>query len=76
MDGAKGAHELVIVEMLGEVERERDVELVRMLFAECGDVGAFESPIGDAVRVAPALGRPRERFGKVDADILANPGRR
>src|SRR5260221_7285399 len=42
VDGPEDAHELVVVDVLREVQREGGVELIRVLCTECHDVGALE----------------------------------
>ena len=74
VDGAEDLHELVVVDVLGEVQRERGVEVAGVPGAEGGEVGAVKRPVPDAERVSPALRGAHERLGEVDADILANAG--
>ncbi len=74
MNGAEDAQELVVVDVLREVQRERGVEVIRVPRAECHHVGAVERPVADAACVSPALRRAHEGLGEIDADILADPG--
>src|SRR4029077_4718240 len=74
MDGAEDAQELIVVDVLREIQRERGVEPARMLRTESDDVGAVERCVRDAECVPPALRRAHEFLGEVDADVLADVG--
>ena len=74
MDGAEDAQELVVVDVLGEVQRERGIEVIRMPHAEVDHVGAVERAVGDTPYIPPAFRLTHKRFGEIDADVLTDAG--
>src|SRR5205823_5437965 len=60
VNGAKDAQQLIVVEMLREIERERRVEPIRMLGAKRDDVSAVKRTVADAETIPPLLRRPHE----------------
>jgi len=72
VDGPEDPNELVIVDVLGEVQRKRRVETVGMLGTEGHDVGAVKRADLDPPCVPPPLRRAHERVGEIDADIFVD----
>jgi hypothetical protein len=72
LDGTEDAQELIVVDMLREVERERGVELIRMIGAEAYNVRVAEAAVSDAARVPPPLRCTHEGLGEIDAHVVVH----
>jgi hypothetical protein len=72
VNGAPDTHELVVIDVLGEVEREPGIEAIRMLGTECPDVGTMERAVLYPTCISPALGLVHESLREVDADVLTH----
>lgn len=69
VNGAADTHKLLVIDVLGEVEREPGVEAIRMLCTECPDVATKERAVLYPTCISPALGLVHEGLREVDADI-------